>query len=76
MRRLIRGLGMFAVLGLAACGGSVEEGSGAELGAQEQALRECPQSGVCPAGEVCYYGPGGPCYPCNRFPEYCGIDPQ
>lgn len=74
-RRLIRGLGLFAVLGLAACGGAVEEGTGAEPKAQEQQLRQCPESGVCGVGEVCYFGPGGPCYPCKTFPQYCSGGP-
>jgi hypothetical protein len=70
-RHLIRGLGLFAVLGLAACGGPIQEDT--ELSAQEQELRQCPDTGICPAGEVCYYGPGGPCYPCRTFPQYCEL---
>jgi hypothetical protein len=74
MRRVIRGLGLLAVLGLAACGGIVDEGLNPELNAQEQELQQCPPSGICPAGSVCYNGPGGPCYPCRTYPQYCGID--
>ncbi|CAM3949835.1 hypothetical protein [Corallococcus exiguus] len=73
-RRLVRGLGLFAALGLAGCGGPIEEGTAAELGAQEQELRLCPDSGICPAGEVCYFGPGGACYPCRQYPQYCELD--
>lgn len=74
-RRVIRGLGMFAVLGfVAACGGPIEEAPVAQLGTQEQELRQCPESGICAPGEVCYFGPGGPCYPCKTFPQYCGND--
>jgi hypothetical protein len=73
MRRLIRGLGVFAVLGLAGCGGVVDEDA-EWLKAQEAGLRQCPQSGQCAPGEVCYYGPGGACYPCKLYPQYCAVN--
>lgn len=73
-RSWIRGMGLVvAMLGLAACGGPIEEEPAADVASTEQALRMCSLEGTCAANEVCVGGPGGTCYPCSRFPQYCDL---
>jgi|GEM_PF-2860238 len=72
-RTWMRGLGLVAAVVMMACGGPVEEAPVGEVGDAEQALRLCDLQGRCAANEVCVGGPGGTCYPCDRFPQYCEI---
>ncbi len=65
-------MGMIAAVALAGCGGPIEETAEADVASTEQSLRMCSSTGTCAAGEVCVGGPGGTCYPCSRYPQYCG----
>ncbi|OJH42859.1 hypothetical protein [Cystobacter ferrugineus] len=70
----IRGMGLLvATLGLAACGGPIEEESVTDVTSTEQALRMCDLQGRCGTNEVCVGGPGGTCYPCGKYPQYCEL---
>ncbi|XXF78432.1 hypothetical protein P2318_01365 [Myxococcaceae bacterium GXIMD 01537] len=59
---------------LGGCGGPVEEAPAADTASTGQELRLCNLQGQCGTNEVCVGGPGGTCYPCNRYPQYCGLD--
>jgi hypothetical protein len=52
-----RSLALIAVVGLAGCGGPVEETPETEVSSTEQALRSCkPYEPPCPSGYECISG--------------------